>query len=462
MTTVTLEPNAYARITNHLRNHDTEQVIFLFFSRTATLDGDVFRVEDFYIVPSHELVHESPFHAEVSGDAQAKVIKMAWDTSLALGEIHSHPGCRRGTSFSLSDLAGFSEFVPHVRWRLKSAPYVALVFGDTDFDALAWINDPNLPEPVNVLEVGEQVYSPTGITVAELQGRMHEQERYERQIALFGAVGQGLLQKQCVAIVGLGGLGCHVAQQLAYLGVTRFVLIDEDVVDRSNLNRLVSATEKDIGRRKVDVTADFIKRIQPHATVTAIAHSFFSALAFAATENCDALVGCVDNDGVRLGLLEVCCASQKPYLDLATEVEPNGSFGGRFIFTGPGKGCPFCKDELDSKEVWRFFASGEQRDEDDRIYGVKRSALGGSGPSVVSLNGVIASLAVTEYAVFVTALRAPKVHLIYRGSMGVVTKVEAPASSCFYCGDIWNGRAKSDLSRFLTSSGGALPKSDVA
>src|SRR5437867_3276980 len=204
MTTVSIEPHAFQRITDHLRGHQTEQVVFLFFSWATTQDGDIFNVEDFYIVPLNELVNESRFHAEVNGDAQAKVIKMAWDKGLALGEIHSHPGFRRGTSFSPSDLAGFAEFVPHVRWRLRGAPYLALVFGDTDFDALTWIVDPNSPEQVNSVLVGSQTHVPTGATFADIQRQKHEQQRYERQIALFGAKGQDLIGNQRAAVIGVG------------------------------------------------------------------------------------------------------------------------------------------------------------------------------------------------------------------------------------------------------------------
>jgi hypothetical protein len=77
-----------------------------------------------------------------SEEAQARIIKMASDRKLLLGEIHSHPGCRQDAGFSPSDLAGFDDFVPHIFWRLRAKRYVALVFGENDFDALVWSNDP--------------------------------------------------------------------------------------------------------------------------------------------------------------------------------------------------------------------------------------------------------------------------------------------------------------------------------
>ncbi|MCA1736308.1 MAG: ThiF family adenylyltransferase [Actinobacteria bacterium] len=55
-------------------------------------------------------------------------------------------------------------------------------------------------------------------------------DRFSRNIALFGPDGQQKIAATAVAIVGLGGLGSHVAQQLVHLGVIRFALIDDDVL----------------------------------------------------------------------------------------------------------------------------------------------------------------------------------------------------------------------------------------
>src|ERR1035441_5451700 len=65
--------------------------------------------------------------------------------------------------------------------------------------------------------------------------------RNARQILAFGQVGQDLIEAQSVAIVGLGGLGAHVAQGLAYLGVKKYILIDDDVLTETNLNRTPGA-----------------------------------------------------------------------------------------------------------------------------------------------------------------------------------------------------------------------------
>jgi hypothetical protein len=113
-------------------------------------------------------------------------------------------------------LAGFRDFVPHIFWRLRSKRYAALVFGDSDFDALAWADDPNEAVALDGLLVDGRELHPTSITIRELDRQRRDAERYSRQTAMFGREGQELLAAGSVAIVGVGGLGCHVIQQLAY------------------------------------------------------------------------------------------------------------------------------------------------------------------------------------------------------------------------------------------------------
>jgi len=64
-------------------------------------------------------------------------------------------------------------------------------------------------------------------------------DRFERQIRLFGEDGQKKIQNASVAIVGAGGLGSHVVQQLGFLGVGSLIIIDPDELEETNRNRLI-------------------------------------------------------------------------------------------------------------------------------------------------------------------------------------------------------------------------------
>ncbi len=64
-----------------------------------------------------------------------------------------------------------------------------------------------------------------------------DEERYERQVRLFGAEGQRRLKRATAVVVGAGGLGSSILVYLAVAGVGRIVVVDGDVVEMSNLNR---------------------------------------------------------------------------------------------------------------------------------------------------------------------------------------------------------------------------------
>ena len=262
--------------------------------------------------------------------------------------------------------------------------------------------------------------------------------RYARHMALFGAQGQRRIAATRAAIAGTGGLGGHVAQQLAYLGVVNFALADADIVSDSNLNRLIGALPADVGTPKVDVVARMIRAIQPGASVRTASRHFTADDAPAEFHGAEVLFGCVDGDPARLELVRHASAHALPYIDLASDVMPDGEFGGRIVFAKDGERCLSCLGELDQHALARAQMTPEQRAADDRIYGIEREALDDGGPSIVSVNGVVASLAVTEFMAWRTGLREPAGYLNYRGDRGTVGSRSDPEREfCGYCMLLW-------------------------
>ncbi|WP_380778673.1 HesA/MoeB/ThiF family protein [Sphingomonas sp. R86520] len=96
-----------------------------------------------------------------------------------------------------------------------------------------------------------------------------ELSRYARHIVLkeFGGTGQTRLKAASVAIVGAGGIGSPAIQYLGAAGVGRLILIDDDTVEPSNLQRQTIFTTADTGTAKVDAAAAAVARINPHVTV---------------------------------------------------------------------------------------------------------------------------------------------------------------------------------------------------
>lgn len=268
---------------------------------------------------------------------------------------------------------------------------------------------------------------------------MQDEERNDRQILLFGHKGQDRIGAMSVTVVGLGGLGSHVTQQLAYLGVKQYFLVDDDKVTKSSLNRLIGADPEDAiaQRSKVEVAGRMIRKILPGARTEEIRRRVEAHEARAAVQGADLVFGCLDSDASRLALADLCAQYKRPYFDLATDVSDSQGqlwYGGRVLFCEPGKRCLVCMGLLDQRELARASMTAEQLAEDGRLYSVPHAALSQAGPSVVSVNGVVASLAVTEFMVWASGLRTPWPYLIYRGDQGRVTlSTDKPSPDCYYC-----------------------------
>jgi molybdopterin/thiamine biosynthesis adenylyltransferase len=285
-------------------------------------------------------------------------------------------------------------------------------------------------------------------------------DRFDRQILLFGKAGQKKIAETCVTIAGLGGTGSHTAQQLTFLGVRKFALIDADHATKSSRNRLIGMRPGDAAAKtpKVAIAERMIHEIEPDADVTIVNDSFLSEAGAAELAKASVIFGCVDRDGARLLLNEFACAFNRPFFDIATDTDGDGdrvTFGGRLMVRTGGDACLYCMDLLDARAVRRDLSSPARRQEEDAMYGVNRDDLGERGPSVVALNGVLASLAVTEFMVFVTGLpRAPRRVLRYDGGKGIVIEQkDSPLPNCPYCTQAGAGDAVDWLRRVRAGMG---------
>lgn len=260
--------------------------------------------------------------------------------------------------------------------------------------------------------------------------------RFDRSERLFGREGQETLRRASVLVVGAGGLGSPVIQHLALNGVGTISVADDQELSRSNRNRYVGAWHDDPipGSPKVEIARRLIHLIDPTIEVHGIKASFPSPDGLAALKAADYVIGCVDHDGIRFILNEACLAYRKPLFDLASDVPEPGIYGGRVTVVWNNGFCLHCREVLTPEDVRAFLSTDEILENEARVYGVNRNVLGETGPSVSPINGVVASLGMTELMAGVTGLRPPYPHLEYRAHLGTVNKCADPhPSDCYYC-----------------------------
>lgn len=113
-----------------------------------------------------------------------------------------------------------------------------------------------------------------------------------------------LLTKQ-VLIFGVGGVGSFVCEALARTGIKNFTIVDGDTVDISNINRQLIATNKTIGKYKVDVMKERILDINKDASISTIKEFLLpSSLDNNLFKSCDYIVDCIDTIATKLAIIE--------------------------------------------------------------------------------------------------------------------------------------------------------------
>ena len=213
---------------------------------------------------------------------------------------------------------------------------------------------------------------------------------FSRQ-GFLGAGSEQALADARVTIVGLGGGGSHIAQQLAHLGVGHIRLIDPQEIEASNLNRLVGAIDKDVDARvpKVRIAERVIKGVRPWIEVEAIQAEWQAADDL--LKDAHVLFGCVDGYRQRMYLETAARRFCVPYIDIGMDVTciADGQYAvaGQVIMTLPDGPCMRCLGYLTQERL--------NREEDE--YGDA-----GANPQVVWTNGILASLAVGEFVRLLT------------------------------------------------------------
>ncbi len=185
-----------------------------------------------------------------------------------------------------------------------------------------------------------------------------EMLRYNRQIILrqFDFEGQEALKQSSVLILGAGGLGCASSQYLATAGVGKLTLIDDDIVELSNLQRQVLHHDADIGRKKVESASDALREINPHIEVVTIAKRLDDTELKGLIEQHTLVVDSSDNVETRNQLNRLCFASKTPLVSgAAIRMEGQVSV---FTYDDPEQPCYQCLSALFGNEALSCVEAG--------------------------------------------------------------------------------------------------------
>jgi molybdopterin/thiamine biosynthesis adenylyltransferase len=171
---------------------------------------------------------------------------------------------------------------------------------------------------VQLLSWDRQIEAATcfGVTLAQVEEIALERgilpARYQRNRQAISVSDQLTIFRSCVCVVGCGGLGCYVIEELARLGVGKIVVIDPDVFEEHNLNRQLFSTPANLGTAKVNAAASRIGEINPAVTLIPVQTALSLENGASLLDGCQIVVDALDSIKVRLELAAVCTSKSIP------------------------------------------------------------------------------------------------------------------------------------------------------
>lgn len=124
---------------------------------------------------------------------------------------------------------------------------------------------------------------------------------FDRQIAFWGEEKQEFLRKSSVFVAGIGGLGCLLSEIMVRSGIGRIYICDKGIVDEPDLNRQLFYTQKDIGRKKIDIAAEWLSKIHDYSEIVPLSIDIM-ADDFSLPDDINGVCDCLDNFESRFSL----------------------------------------------------------------------------------------------------------------------------------------------------------------
>jgi len=310
--------------------------------------------------------------------------------------IHNHGG-RDNVSFSDVDMRSHERGYPALLDILDGGIVGGLVTAENAVAGDIWFSKKErrpLDSTVIVGETQAQLFP-------KIQPSVKSSEFYDRQVRVFGEEGQQILAEQKVGIVGLGGIGSLLNQYLSRLGVGHIVAIDADRIDESNFSRLIGSKSSDMKKgffrkqtHKVMIAQRVYREGNPSGSFTPLASNVEYPHIVEKLLDCDAIFLAADSMTARLVINAVCHQYLIPVWQVGTKIQNNGEIFSVARNLIPGMSCLYCSSTL--------IDSGRLADEAKISYSssyIERVPA----PSVITLNGFSASLAVNSYLAYAVA-----------------------------------------------------------
>lgn len=368
-------------------------------------------------------------------------------------DIHTHPFTQASVSFSATDDGDEKTFFQFLQEKFAGINYASIVFSQKRYSARVW----TLSSHSIVARSALLKTQTSRENIASTDSHEHPDEHYEKTavtgtdgffnrsaLALGLDVMRKIMHDQVISIIGVGGLGSIVAEHLIHMGFHEINLIDPDVLEMSNLNRVVGAYYEDAQQNcyKVDVVKRHVTHINPKATVLAYKSDVHAKEMEGVLALSDWMIVATDNHSSRLKVQELAVKYFVPLISVGVNITVKDNtiedMSGEVITARVGDWlCLHCLKRINPIKV----ASERHPDKTIREALVKRGYVTGKDikePAVKTLNTYVATMAVEALINQYTDASRHVPVLVYEnnGHMSIyedTESVQSRSKHCFMC-----------------------------
>jgi proteasome lid subunit RPN8/RPN11 len=394
----------YEELKVHLFPGDgNESIAFALCGRHETETENVYMVHRVELYPHDKCTIRKPDRVEWSPAEIVHLYEECRKSNLLLLKIHCHPGY--WPWFSEVDTVSDKELNETLTgWINRSDEIVSVIMlSDGSIFGRVVHSTGEFEELTSIIVVGNDIkrFGPIGDHVDKISA---EEDTQLRTKQAFGEGTINSLQRLKIGVVGCSGTGSIIAELLGRLGVGNIVLVDPDLVEYKNLNRILNTkkTDADLKRSKVEVLKEAIESTGTNVKVTAITALLHSKIAFDNIALCDVVFGCMDTIDGRHLLNRTATYYCIAYLDIGIRLDADMKGGineilGRVDYLQPGGSSLFSRERYTQEQLKSADMARTNPDEYKKQISEKYiKSVNVESPAVISVNMMFSSQAVTE------------------------------------------------------------------
>jgi len=453
---VTFPEEVHGALLAHLSSDSSvEQAAFLICRPSRTALETRLLVREFIPVLRDDIIEQSSVHMKVAPRAYTRAMKRANDRKSCLLFVHSHPA--GFASHSLQDDIEEKKLfrTAYVRIRTEGVHGSLVFMGGGVSSARVWLPD-GVHQPVKRIRIiGKRIrfwFSDNR------DGDVSE--FFDRQVRAFGSDIQRLLARLRVGVIGVGGIGSCVTEQLIRLGVGHLLLADGETFKPSNVNRVYGSRTVDATIQKVKIAERLAADIGLGTKVELLTRPITFESVLKAFRDCDIILGCTDDEWGRSLLTRFAIYYLMPAFDMGVKIDSHDgvirSIQGRVTTLMPGTACLNCRGRLRPEVV---YAEAKHAINPQEAAALEKEGyiprLGERAPAVVAFTTAVAASAVSEFLHRLTGFMGSDressevIHLI--DQTRIRTNSVAPRADCF-CADKDTYWGRSDVQPFLDTT----------